>query len=77
MKKTIKVCNWYGNIHPYLISTSRAKHPVHMIEGGEYITEDMDSKFNPQGDMGVYGLNKKDYEWFINHLEEVEIEVED
>ena len=73
--KIIKACDWYGNIHPYLISTDRAKHPVHMIEGGDYITEDMDTEFNPAGDMGVYGLNSKDYEWFKNHLKDVEVEV--
>ena len=70
-KKTIKVCNWYGHIHPYTITTSRAKHPVRMIEGGQYLTEDM-SETDPQSDMGVWGLNKKDYEWFKSHLEEIE-----
>lgn len=75
MKKTIKVCDWYGHINPYLITTSRAKHPVHMIEGGDYLTEDMDTEFDPQSDMGVWGLNAKDYEWFKNHLQDVELEV--
>lgn len=74
MKKLVKVCDWYGKINPYTISTSRARHPVHMIEGGTYITEDM-SEFDPAGDMGVFGLNQKDYEWFKNHLIEIELEV--
>ena len=42
-----------------------------MIEGGQYLTEDM-SETDPQSDMGVWGLNKKDYEWFKSHLEEIE-----
>lgn len=75
MKKIIKACDWYGHIYPYYIKTSRAKHPVHMIEGGDYITEDMETEFNPAGDMGVFGLNQKDYDWFKSHLEDVELEV--
>lgn len=67
-KKVIKVCDWYGNIHPYAIKTNRAKHPVHMIEGGSYLTEDM-TEYDPASDMGVWGLNARDYEWFKNHLE--------
>lgn len=73
-KKIIQVCDWYGHIHPYTIISSRAKHPVHMIEGGSYLTEDM-TNYDPQSDMGVWGLNAKDYEWFKNHLENFEIEV--
>ena len=72
--KLMKVCDWYGKINPYYIKTSRAKHPVHMIEGGAYITEDM-TETNPASDMGVFGLNQRDYEWFKSHLEEVEVEV--
>ena len=75
--KKVLVCNWYGHIYPYYIQTSRAKHPVHMIEGGEYITEDMETRFDQRGDMGVFGLNAKDYEWFKNHLEEKEVEIEE
>lgn len=74
MKKIIKVCDWYGNIHPYTIQTTRAKHPVHMIEGGSYLTEDM-TEYDPASDMGVWGLNAKDYEWFKSHLQDFEIEV--
>ncbi len=74
MKKKIKVCDWYGHINPYEISTNRAKHPVHMIEGGAYITEDM-SETSPTSDMGVWGLNKRDYEWFKANLKEIEIDV--
>ena len=76
-KKLVKVCDWCGHIYPYTVLTSRAHHPVHMIEGGDYITEDMDTNFNQAGDMGVFGLNQKDYEWFKAHLQEVEVDVED
>lgn len=72
MKMKIMACDWYGNIHPYMIQTSRAKHPVHMIEGGSYLTEDM-TEYDPKSDLGVWGLNKKDYEWFKNHLVEIEV----
>lgn len=72
--KLMKVCDWYGHINPYYIKTERAKHPVHMIEGGDYITEDM-TETNPSSDMGVFGLNQKDYEWFKNNLIEVEVQI--
>ena len=74
MTKKMLVCDWYGHIHPYEIYTKRAKHPVHMIEGGLYITEDT-TDTEPTSDMGRFGLNAKDYEWFQNHLQEVEIEI--
>ena len=74
-KKVIKACDWCGHIHPYLIETSRAKHPVHIIEGGDWMTEDMDTEFDPCADLGVWGLNSKDYEWFKAHLEDVEVEI--
>lgn len=73
--KKIQVCDWYGHINPYTIQTTRAKHPVRMIEGGYYLTEDMDSEFNPQSEMGIWGLNARDYEWFKNNLIEVEVEI--
>ena len=75
MKKTIKIlaCEWFGNIHPYTIQTSRAKHPVRMIEGGDLLTEDQSHEYDPQCDMGMWGLNQKDYEWFKSHLTEQEV----
>lgn len=70
--RKILACDWYGHIYPYYIKTQRAKHPVHMIEGGKYITEDMEPT-DPTSDMGVWGLNAKDYEWFKANLKEVEV----
>ena len=75
--KIIKGCDeWYKNIHPYQISTSRARHPIHIIEGGEVITEDMGEDFSQAGDVGVWGLNQKDYEWFKAHIKDIEVGVE-
>ncbi len=70
--KKILVCDWYGHISPYSVKT-KGKHPVHMIEGGTYLTEeDFD---NGVGDMGWFYLNSRDYEYFKNHLEEKEVEI--
>lgn len=72
----VKAYKWDGHtIHPYTIQTSRAKHPVRMIEGGAYLTEDMETEFDPQSDMGIFGLNAKDYQTFKANLVEVEIEI--
>ena len=70
-KKKILVCDWYRHIHPYDVKTT-GKHPVHMIEGGQYLTEeDFD---NGPGDMGWFWLNSRDYNYFKSHLEEKEVE---
>ena len=74
MKKILACDKWWDHIYPYDIKTARAKHPVHIIEGGSYITEDMETEFDPAGDMGVFGLNSRDYEWFKSNLKEIEIE---
>lgn len=72
----IVVCDWGKvHIHPYAIVSSRAKHPVRMIEGGQYLTENMDVKVEPQGEMGVWGLNQKDYATFKKNLTEKEIKI--
>ena len=60
-------------MHVYDVKTT-GKHPVHMIESGEYITEDM-TEYDSTSDMGVFGLNAKDYKWFKEHLVEIEVEV--
>lgn len=49
-------------MHIYDVKTT-GKHPVHLIEGGEYITED-DREFDPCGDMGWFFLNQREYEYF-------------
>lgn len=71
MLKKMLVCDWYKHCHPYDVKTT-GKHPVHMIEGGEYLTEeDFD---NGDGDMGWFWLNAKDYDYFKSHLVEREVE---
>ena len=57
--------------HIYVVKTS-GKHPVHMIEGGQYITED-ERVIDPQSDMGWFHLNKKEYDLFKSELKEVVI----
>ena len=59
--------------HPYQVET-KGKHPIHIIEGGEYITEDM-RVFDECDDCGVWWLNQKEYEYFKNNLREIELEV--
>lgn len=75
MKKVkMLVCDYEAlGLHPYIVLT-KSKHPVHMIEGGNYITED-ERPTNPASDMGYFGMNQRDYEIFKANLKEVEIEV--
>ena len=49
----------------------RGKHPVHLIEGGEYLTED--ERYFGNDDMGWFNLNQKEYEYFKSQLKEIEI----
>lgn len=49
------------------------KHPVHMIEGGAYLTES-EEDFG-SGDMGWFFLNQKEYDYFKSQLKEIEIKV--
>lgn len=72
--KKVLVCDWYGHIYPYDVKTT-GKHPVHMIEGGTYITEEDFN--NGSSDMGWFFLNQRDYDWFKNHLEEKDVEIEE
>ena len=60
-------------LHPYMVET-KGKHPVHIIEGGRYITEDMEV-YDESGDMGTWWLNQREYDYFKAHLKEVEITV--
>ena len=48
-------------MHIYVVKTS-GKHPVHLIEGGDYITEDERDFGN--ADMGWFWLNEKEYNYF-------------
>ena len=58
-------------MHVYDVKTL-GKHPVHMIEGGEYLTED-EREFNPCGDMGWFWLNQKEYDYFKTQCKEIAI----
>lgn len=80
VKKTEKeenAINFIGAIfdphkmHVYDVKTS-GKHPVHLIEGGEYITED-ERDFG-SSDMGWYWLNQKEYDYFKSQCHQITIE---
>lgn len=57
-------------MHLYDVKTM-GKHPVHVIEGGGYLTE-VEEDFG-DGDCGWYWLNQKEYDYFKSQLKEVEI----
>lgn len=63
-------------MHIYDVKT-KGKHPVHLIEGGEYLTEDeMPNDYYYSGcDMGWFWLNQKEYEYFKMHCEPIEISI--
>lgn len=73
MKKTILAAKFEPKkMHVYDVKTN-GKHPVHMIEGGNYLTED-ENDFGG-GDMGWFFLNKKEYEYFKSQLHPVELKI--
>lgn len=51
-----------NKMHLYDVKTT-GKHPVHLIEGGDYLTED-ERVFDESDDMGWYWLNEKEYTYF-------------
>ena len=59
-----------SKMHIYDVKTS-GKHPVHLISGGEYITEDTREDF--ESDMGWFWLNQKEYNYFKSMCEEIDI----
>ncbi len=63
-------------MHLYDCKTT-GKHPVHLIEGGEYITED-ERSFETGGcsDMGWFFLNTKEYNYFKSQCKEIELDLE-
>lgn len=70
--KTIKAAVYdEKKMHPYVVKT-KGKHPVHMIEGGEYLTEDQ-TVFDESSDMGWFWLNQRDYDYFKSQLKDVTI----
>lgn len=48
------------------------KHPVHLIEGGDIITED-DRILKESSDMGWFFLNEKEYQYFKSQCKEITI----
>ena len=50
-------------MHVYDVKT-KGKHPVHLVEGGSYITEDDTTQFDPCGDMGWFYLNEREYQYY-------------
>lgn len=62
-------------MHIYSVKTT-GKHPVHLIEGGEYLTED-NRNFETGGcsDMGWFWLNQKEYEYFKSQCKEIELDL--
>lgn len=62
-------------MHPYDVKTT-GKHPIHMIEGGSYLTEDKRDFGMGTGDMGWFFLNQKEYEYYKAHEKDIEVEME-
>lgn len=60
-----------NKMHVYDVKTT-GRHPVHMIEGGEYLTED-ERQFEESGDMGWFYLNQKEYDYFKSQCREIDI----
>ena len=60
-------------MHIYDVKTT-GKHPVHVIEGGSYITES-EEVLDECSDLGWFFLNQKEYDYFKSQLKEVVIEV--
>ena len=76
MKKLIKgVVFDIKKYHPYIVKT-HGKHPIHMIEGGKYLTED-ENQCNKSGDMGWFHLNSKEYQLYKANEKEIEVEIDD
>jgi len=74
MSKEIKIIGTkFDNkkMHIYDCKTF-GKHPVHLIEGGDIITED-DRIFNEYSDMGWFFLNEKEYQYFKSQCKEITI----
>lgn len=63
-------------LHPYDVKTT-GKHPIHMIEGGKYLTED-DRSFEKGScdDMGWFFLNQREYDYYKANEKDIEVEIE-
>lgn len=60
-----------SKMHLYDVETA-GKHPVHLIEGGEYITED-ERIFDECSDMGWFYINQKEYDYFKSQCREIDV----
>ena len=60
-----------SKMHLYDVKTT-GKHPVHLIEGGEYLTED-ERVFDECSDMGWFYINQKEYDYFKSQCREIDI----
>ena len=58
-------------MHIYDVKTT-GSHPVHLIEGGDVITED-ERVFDAASDCGWFFLNTKDYEYFKSKCKEISV----
>lgn len=58
-------------MHLYDVKTT-GKHPVHLIEGGDILTED-ERVFDEVDDMGWYWLNEKEYSYFKSQCQRLTI----
>ena len=77
MKKTITIIATEfkpTKMHIYDVKTT-GKHPVHVVEGGMYITED-ERVWDESSDLGWFFINQKEYDYFKSQLREIEIELE-
>ena len=71
--KILATKNESKKFHPYQVET-KGKHPIHIIEGGEYLTEDM-RIFDECDDCGVWWLNQREFDYFMRNLKVIEIEM--
>lgn len=58
-------------MHTYDVKT-HGKHPVHVVEGGAYITED-ERIWDEASDCGWFWLNEKEYQYFKSQCKEIKI----
>lgn len=61
-------------MHIYDVKTT-GRHPVHVIDGGSYITES-EEVLDESSDLGWFFLNQKEYDYFKSQLREMEFEIE-
>lgn len=60
-----------SKMHIYSVKTT-GRHPVHIIEGGDIITED-ERVFDESSDLGWFWLNQKEYNYFKSQCKEINL----